>query len=83
MLQVLSACNNDMVFASAVHRKCMCVCRGELGAEENAAAMSSADVHTDTSGYVLHSSSVSHSCTGSYTSPLLHSNQPQDFKEHL
>ena len=64
-------------------QKCVFVCRGELGAQENAAAMSGADVYTNSGGDVLDSSSVSHPCTSSNTCPMLHSNQSQNFKEHL
>jgi len=57
--------------------------RGELGAKENAASMSGADVYTNSGSYVLYSVSVPHPCTSSNTGPMLHSNQSQNFKEHL
>jgi len=59
------------------------ICRGELGAKENVTTVSGADVHANSSCHVLHSDSVSRSCASADTSPMFHSNQSQNFEEHL
>jgi len=59
------------------------VCRWELGTEENATAMSGANVYTNSSRHVLHSGAVPHPCASSHTSPVLHSDKSENLEEHL
>ena len=71
------------VKAVSYYNECILVCRGELGAKEDVTAVSGANVHANTSCHVLHSDSVSRSCSGADTGPVFHSNQSQNFEEHL